>query len=68
MTGTSWRDRIKVHPAADLFPMMAEDELDVLGRDIKENGLRQPVSLWTPSRSKLYGRTLDDLQPIGDAP
>jgi hypothetical protein len=56
MTGTSWRDRIKVHPAADLFPMMAEDELDVLGRDIKENGLRQPVSLWTPSRSKLYGR------------
>jgi hypothetical protein len=27
----SWRDLIKVHPAADLFPTMSDDELDGLG-------------------------------------
>jgi hypothetical protein len=36
----SWRDRVKVHPAAELFPMMPDDELLVLGEDIKKNGLR----------------------------
>ena len=30
---------IKVHPAADLFPMMTPDELKALGEDIKKNGL-----------------------------
>ena len=35
----SWRDHIKVHPAADLFPMMSESELRELGEDIKANGL-----------------------------
>jgi hypothetical protein len=35
-----WRDRIKVHPAAELFPMMTDAELDELGKDIAENGLR----------------------------
>jgi hypothetical protein len=35
----SWRDQIKLHPAADLFPMMSPDELKTLGEDIKANGL-----------------------------
>src|SRR4051812_15177268 len=39
--GQSWRDRIKIHPAADLFPMMPDAELRELGEDIKKNGLRQ---------------------------
>ena len=44
----SWRDVIKIHPAADLFPMMSPDELKTLGEDIKANGLAQQIVLWTP--------------------
>jgi hypothetical protein len=39
----SWRDDIKVHPAADLFPMMSEVELDELAADIASNGLHHGV-------------------------
>src|SRR5436190_18517284 len=46
--GQSWRDRIKVHPGADLFAMMPDDELDALAKDIAENGLQQPIVLWAP--------------------
>jgi hypothetical protein len=61
--GTSWRDHIKVHPAADLFPMMSDDELKALGEDIKENGyMNSPIVLKNPhaftvssSRSRLSG-------------
>ena len=34
-----WRDKYKVHPAADVFPMMSDEELAELGEDIKKNGL-----------------------------
>jgi hypothetical protein len=37
----SWRDRIQIHPAADLFPMMSDEELDELTKDIEEHGLRE---------------------------
>jgi hypothetical protein len=40
----SWRDVLKVHPAADLFPMMTPDELKALGEDISKNGLQQPIT------------------------
>jgi hypothetical protein len=33
MTAQSWREGIKVHPAADMFPMMSETELDELAAD-----------------------------------
>jgi hypothetical protein len=42
MTKT-WRKRYKVHPCADVFPMMTDEELDKLAEDIKANGLKDPV-------------------------
>jgi hypothetical protein len=46
----SWRDLVKVHPAAALFPMMSDEELDALAQDIDANGLSQDVVLWTERR------------------
>jgi hypothetical protein len=40
---SKWREQYKVHPAADVFPMMTDAELDELGKDIKANGLKQPI-------------------------
>lgn len=34
---------IPVHPAADAFPVMEEEELEELAADIKINGLKQPL-------------------------
>jgi ParB-like chromosome segregation protein Spo0J len=36
--------RMKNHPIADLFPMMAEEELQDLAADIAERGLLQPIT------------------------
>jgi hypothetical protein len=47
MSATSWRDRIKVHEAANLFPMMPDAELDELTRDIAANELQHGITLWT---------------------
>lgn len=49
-----WRSKIKVHPAADLFPLMAPDELRALADDIKRNGLRERVATWKDDDGKLY--------------
>jgi ParB-like chromosome segregation protein Spo0J len=35
-----------VHPAAELFPMMSDEELSALAADIKANGLQQPVVMF----------------------
>jgi hypothetical protein len=35
-----------IHPAAMLFPMMAEEELAVLAEDIKKNGLLESIVLY----------------------
>jgi ParB-like chromosome segregation protein Spo0J len=34
---------IPVHPSADIFPMLDDDELEELASDIKDNGLQQPL-------------------------
>lgn len=41
----SWRDMIEVHPAANLFPMMSDEELKALGEDIKQHGLNEPIAI-----------------------
>jgi hypothetical protein len=35
--------KLTVHPAADIFPMMSEEELQDLAEDIKANGLVHPL-------------------------
>jgi len=43
--GASWRDHLKVHPAADLFPLMSASELRELGENIKKHGgLISPIT------------------------
>jgi hypothetical protein len=34
-TASRWREKFKVHPAADVFPMMSDEELGVLAEDIR---------------------------------
>jgi hypothetical protein len=41
-----WLDQFRVHPAANQFPMMSKRELCELGKDIKENGLKNPIVVW----------------------
>ncbi len=67
----SWRDVLKVHPAADLFPMMTPDELKALGEDIKKNGLQVPITLSRDRHANrddqlLDGRNrLDAMEAVG---
>jgi ParB-like chromosome segregation protein Spo0J len=46
---------LKVHPAADLFPMMGETELAELAADIAASGQREPIAI-TPKDEVLDGR------------
>jgi hypothetical protein len=59
---------LPTHPAADLFPLMGEDELRGLADDIKANGLRQPIVLdgdgrILDGRNRLAACKLADVQP-----
>jgi hypothetical protein len=37
---------VEVHPVADLFPLMSDEEYAGLKQDIAENGLREPMTMW----------------------
>jgi hypothetical protein len=43
---SKWREKYKVHPAADVFPMMSDDELQKLGEDIEKHGLKHPLTFF----------------------
>ena len=48
-----WRKKFKVHPAAEVFPMMSVEELKKLGEDIRANGLREPIKYWDQGGERL---------------
>jgi hypothetical protein len=63
-----WRDEYKVHPAADVFPMMGDDELAALGEDIKKNGQSIPILCWGKEEVLIDGRNrLEAMERIGIA-
>jgi hypothetical protein len=70
MAKRSWRDTMRVHEACERFPPMSADELRELGEDIKKNGVRYPVAVWTDPNSGeellLDGRNrLDAMELVG---
>jgi hypothetical protein len=66
----SWRDRLPVHPACEIFPLMSEAELEALAQDIKANGLRVLAGIQENSDGNpvlLDGRNrLDALSQLGE--
>ena len=46
-----WRDRLPVHSAAEAFPLLSEKGLKELAGDIKRNGLRTEIVIWSPEGS-----------------
>jgi hypothetical protein len=41
---SKWRTKWKVHPVADILPMLTNDELDEMANDIKTNGQKFPIT------------------------
>jgi hypothetical protein len=66
---SNWRDLMKVHPAAEMFPLMSPEELKELGEDIKANELTDPVTTWVDKDGTewlLDGRNrLDAMATVG---
>ena len=53
---SKWREQYKVHPAADVFPMMSDQELAELGKDIKANRLGHQIVVSKDGTTVLDGR------------
>ena len=64
LKSSKWRQHFKVHPAADVFPMMPDDELMKLGDDIKANGLKTPIEVRRHGRLDDKGVYSYDLEVI----
>ena len=69
---STWREKYKVHPAANIFPMMSDEELQKLGEDIRTNGLKQPIILFAMPKdvpTVLDGRNrLEAMERVGLEP
>jgi ParB-like chromosome segregation protein Spo0J len=66
----SWRDVLPVHPAADKFPVISNDELRKLADDIDKHGLQEPAAIWSDPKTDKFclldGRNrLDALALLG---
>jgi hypothetical protein len=55
---------LPIHPAAELFPPMAPDELKALGEDIKKNGLTSPIAIVTRDAKRWHYQLLDGRNPL----
>jgi ParB-like chromosome segregation protein Spo0J len=71
-SASSWREVLKIHPAAGLFPSLSPSELKELGEDLRTNGLQSPILIWVDpaetgdSRYLLDGRNrLDAMEAVG---
>jgi hypothetical protein len=58
----------KIHPIADLWPMMSDEELEALATDIKANGLAEAIILdqegtLVDGRNRLAACKIADLKP-----
>jgi hypothetical protein len=65
-----WRNTLRIHPAAELFPLMPPDELRALGEDIrKADGLTSPIAIYIDEHKAdwfLDGRNrLDAMELVG---
>ena len=56
MAAQTWRDVYPPHPAAELFPMLDDAQLDELAADIKAHGLLHPIVVIADSKRLLDGR------------
>jgi hypothetical protein len=59
MTAFDWRAYLRIHPAAELFPMMSETELKELAENIKMNGLVDPIVIWINQQENDIRQLLD---------
>jgi hypothetical protein len=59
---SKWRQLFKVHPGADVFPMMSDEELAKLGEDIEATGLKHQIILTSDGLTLLDGR--NRLEPM----
>jgi hypothetical protein len=55
LAGVPWREVIKTHPSADVWPMLPEDEQLELDQDIETHGLKEKLT-FTASGLLLDGR------------
>jgi hypothetical protein len=60
-----WRSHLKIHPAAQLFPLLPATELKELAEDIKKNGLIDPIVYWSKDAELLLdGRNRIDAMAL----
>src|SRR5215475_9652179 len=59
----SWRDVIKIHPAAD-FPRLQDDELVALGEDIRKRGLHSRIVVFNETYGNRDSYLLDGVSRL----